>query len=322
MQLETGKIIAIRTSVKMGHGAQNNHPSATPSTNSRSEHATTFTKSGAQPPLKPTYTSLQESAQSNNIPAISRNHSLIKSSKLNAHPRPLPHLMNRSGLQIANHRQRVVNSVKSKPSDDDVINISNDEDDDEEPISKDVDHQNGAVVTELEKTDLPIPQKPTEVDKADEHHFKEKVVFKPNLVERKPRPALTNTSSASTSHPPPLVRGTQPDSGIFKASPDFPNLDINNKTFGKMSEIPPKLNAPESSFDPSRAPKPMNAGRDDYQFYSQQAQGAQGSYYNYNASNQPRFDNQFDNGYAQSKPSAGFAGRKFLVKYSISDINI
>ena len=312
MQLETGKIIAIRTSVKMGHGAQGSHPSATHGgAPTRPEHPNAFSKSGPMPPMKPTFTSLQESAQSNNIPASARNHSLIKTAKLNApgrsnHPLGLP--PNRSHPQLALHNRAkpFVNvAPKSKPIDDDVINISNDEDD-EEP-QKDAAQQNGASSSALtEPSPPPAVSKSPEVEKVDEQQFKEKVVYKPNLVGRKPR---LNSGSQSSA---PIQAAVHPIQTNFKPPPDFPNLDRSNKNFGKMvDQAPPETNYDQSVDSKPPPQNPHSSGHDDYQFYPQH-RGAQGNFYNSNTYNQqPRYDNQYDEGYGHPKPSGGFPGRKW-----------
>lgn len=311
MQLETGKIIAIRTSVKMGHGSQGN-PSHGPPL--RPDHPSAFSKSGL-PPMKPTFTSLQESAQSNNIPASARNHSLIKSAKLNvpgrSHNQHAHHPNRSHPMLAANHRSKpAINSSqeKSKASDDDVINISNDEDD--EVPEKEVTPQNGASSkTIIETSPPPVVSKSPEVEKLDEQQFKEKVVYKPNLVGRKPR---LNSGSQSSA---PVQTVVQPTQTNFKQPPDFSNLDNSKKSFEKVEQAPAEIN-----YEQSRAPKPshnpQNSRRDDYSFYPQQ-RGGQGNYYNSNTFNQPppRYDNNpYDDGYGQLKPSGGFPGRKWHSK--------
>lgn len=216
MQLETGKIIAIRTSMKMNSGSGGQLPLG----GHRSSSA-----SGLDKP--PTYASMQESAQTNNMPANLRNQALLTKNPRFNQPR---------------------SSLGQAPlTDDDVINISNDEDEEEDEESNNEakaipetpkKSPPAAIIQSVERIETPlssllaIEEKPIAAIEAQtakhpivqplapsaaDSTYKEKV-FKPNLVGRKPRvPAVAasnsieptpassyNYSSGNYGNPPPV----------------------------------------------------------------------------------------------------------------------
>jgi hypothetical protein len=270
MQLENGKIIAIRTSMKMNSGGS--------------------AAAGHRPPgsvgleKPPTFASMQESAQTNNMPANLRNQALLTKNP-------------RFNFPGSSSNQAPVN-------DDDVINISNDEDEDEEPESKET-KQNSeqlarkspvAIIQSVERIDAPLaslleekpstnveappivqPLPPSSSSSASsvaaDSTYKEKV-FKPNLVGRRPKVAapsstepkaitspnfgnypggysgnanFKSSTNAANDFPPtlPAYNSYQPNSYQAGSSRYYGNNDYNYNSNYPPNNYPPKRSNPQ-----------------------------------------------------------------------------
>lgn len=301
MQLETGKIIAIRTSMKPAGNGNPQNPSA-----------------GILPEKPPTFTSMQESAQTNNLPPNLRNQALMTKNPRYNYP---------------------ANSLgRPKINDDEVINISNDEseDENEEGVASkknsnlnsgsnssssqesQKDKPDPAVIIQSVETisgpviDLETPPVEETPDKSasaegkplpvvNDTTYKEKV-FRPNLVGRKAKVPVPPTESSHNI--PPFNYQPQPQQkGNFRShtNPEQPlpaTTKFNNNFSHYQSNSYPATSSGSSRF----------YGNNSNYNYNDFPSSTTGS----STSNSNNFNSSFRSDYQKRNPqqTGSFRGRK------------
>lgn len=303
MQLETGKIIAIRTSMKMGQQHLGNPQNPVAGLSEK----------------PPTFTSMQESAQTNNLPANLRNQALM----------------------TKNPRFNYPGSSLSQPKiDDEVIDInSNDEDeDDDENLAENGDKNlvktenqainklPPAIIQSVERIDVPFTStleessdeplaaidsqtlKPS-ISASSDTTYKEKV-FRPNLVGRKPK--VTPNDPQTQPQKPPFNYQAQDQKGGFRnhvkteqplpATPQFPG---NHSNYSGYRNSP----YPASSSTATSGPSNYYGNNRNYN-YNRYPPAAPSS----SSSNNTNFNsyNEFNqnNHQKRNQPAPPFQGRK------------
>jgi hypothetical protein len=253
---------------------------------------------------QPTFTSMQESAQTNNMPARLRNQAI-----LTKNPR-----FNYGGGSM----------ISQNLNEDDVINISNDEDDDEDSVPSTSNNlkPTPAIIKSIERIEAPVPieNKPIAAIEAQNTNkppitqnlaasgdstYKEKV-FKPNLVGRKPRVAQpiatttkptnpnTETNSQNQNHVPPYNYNTNNQSGnysqstVAQSAPQNQSIPTTTQYSGSTNNFKTNSANPQQ---PPLVPPPAysnNFQRPNYPASAEHTPGSSGYYgNNYNYNNYP-----------------------------------